>query len=192
MLRLFGGMPTPHGAHAGLGGGKPAVVAQGSIGKHGGAMLVRGGDRQQVARVDAVVFAKLYAPRRPMLPAVDQALLFQLRVVQRVHMTVGGFLTDELCAGVAQGGVFFKVWQQAQSPTHRVNKRLLTHRETHGQRVVILAAKSIATMPVAFKTRLQIHQEFSNGQRVRCVHAAPTSAWARDPSNKTPGWAACC
>ena len=112
--------------------------------------------------------APVFNPSRgPVLPAVDQALFLQLFVIQAMDVAMGGLLANELGNVCAQGCMFGRIGQQRQAFAHSVDERLLTHRKTHGQRVVVLTAKGVTAVPVAVKTLAQIDLQFSDCQ---CGH----------------------
>ena len=109
-------------------------------------MLVRRGDRERVARVDAL--QQLQALDRAGRPIVDQAQLFQVPVEQRMQAAVRRFLPDEGLDFGAKALLLFR--RQGLEPVaHRIDEELLAHREAHGQSVEERRAKSVAAAPMA-------------------------------------------
>ena len=164
VLGFFGSVPAPQGCHFLVCSRKPRVIPQRAVGKHGGAVLKSGGHRQHVDGFDVLLARKIQPFRPPMFPAVDQTLRRQVLVVQVVDASVRGFLAYELRHGGAQLHVFGRIGQQLGAVAHRVDKALLTHGEAHGKRVVILAQKRIATVPMAVKAAFDVDFKLADGE----------------------------
>ena len=182
VLRLFSRMPAPKGFEGVFCFGKPIAILvhafQSQVAKNRGVVLKSGGDGQLV-QITLVAFAeKLFAPFFQALlsagpPVVDKALLFQMRVVERMQVAVGGFLTHKTLGNLLEFGVFRRVGQVFGAIFDRVDERLFTDRKAHRQSVGIGCEKSVAAVPVARKTLAQVHAEAANGQFGRgcgCAH----------------------
>jgi len=142
-------------------------VAQQVVGQHRREVLVRGGHGEEVQGLCASFFRIVNTRRGPVLPSVDQALGFQVRVVEPVDVAVRGLLAYELRHRFVQQGVLGRLGQQLGAVAHRVDKRLFADRKAHGQGVVVLAHEGVAAIPVALKALAQVDLELAHGQTRR-------------------------
>jgi hypothetical protein len=96
-------------------------------------------------------------------PGVDQALVFEVRVEQRVNAAVRGFLPDE---AAHVGTVLFLHLgrQRGHGVAHGVDEKLLAEGEAHRQGVEESGRECIAAAPVAGKRRLQIDQKAADNE----------------------------
>src|SRR5690606_27018480 len=120
-------------------------IRQQPIGKNRREMLGRRRDRQSVAQILSLQY--LRSRQRALRPAVDQALVLQVLVEQRVYATVGRFLTDEAAnLGFPIGALIRR--ERGESFAYRIDEELLAKRKTHRQRVEEGGLECIAAAPM--------------------------------------------
>ena len=140
-------------------------MGQQPFGQQRGEVLVGSRHGQGVAWVGSG--KKLHALLRAGRPFVDQALLFEVPIEQRMDAAVSGLLSDE--AAHLVGKLRMLLGRHGFVPAlHSVDEELLPHREAHRQRIEERRAKRIAAAPVAVKRRFQVneqasHDEFGHG-----------------------------
>jgi len=130
---------------------------------------VLGQDRRQVLGgrggadrgADVGALEGLDAAQRPRLPVVDQALLRQMRVEQRVDAPVGGLLPDEGLDRRLEARTLV-LGQRLHACAHRVDEELLARRKAHRQRVEPGGAERIAAAPVRVGRRIEVDQQAAN------------------------------
>ncbi len=89
VLELLGAVPQPHRAQPRLGAVEDPRMREQPLGEHGREVLGGGRHRERVARIGA--FHQRQPLARALGPAVDQALLLEVVVEQRMDAPVRGF-----------------------------------------------------------------------------------------------------
>ena len=147
VLRLLGAVPQPHGLETLFAALKQLRVAEQPVGKHGGEVFGRRGDGQPMPRVK--VSHDFQALTGPCFPVVEQPMLLDLAVEQRMNSPMGCLLAYEalrLC-----GEFFLQSRRQGFEPAaNRVHEKLLAKGEAHGQGIEYGGTKGIPAKPMAW------------------------------------------
>ena len=106
---------------------------------------------------------QLQALLRTRTPVVHEPLFFQMTIEQCMNPAMRGFLAYET---LHFGFILLLLCsrQLLVAVTHGIDKKLLTDRETHGQRVEEGSAKRVTFTPVTCNGRFEVDQQAADDE----------------------------